>query len=227
MFYFDKLLWHYLAMFGLSKGERNLKESKAYIENLSKSLENRRVLEEEAKAIIAIGYFEIDKIFTGNHKEPSIKELKRKLEDEFYRYFEIINQTKKFISKKANQDNSDDFYENVSSLLFVEDFFNNDYSDLIISNLVLYLESKYYPNARLLGNKYHGTFECFGTSLFSFGGYGLSLQAFETWEEVRRGYSVDGQINFLKIYKLLHEHKMKEKLNDYKQAKAFLSGDIE
>ena len=76
-----------------------------------------------------------------------------------------------------------------------------------------------------MGNKYHGTFQCLGTSLFSFGGYGLSLQAFETWEEVRRGYLVDGQINF-KIYKLLHEHKMKEKFNDYKQAKAFLSGDI-
>lgn len=223
MFYFDKLLWHYLAMFGLSKGERNLKIAKAYIENLSKSFENRKVLEEEAKAIIAIGYFEIDEICTGNHKEPSIKELKRKLEKEFYRYFEEINRTKEFISKKANQDKSDDFYENVSSLLFVEDFFNNDYSDLIISNLVLHLEARYYPDAGLLGNKYYGTFQCFGTSLFSFGGHGLYLQAFKTWEEVRRGYHVDGQINFLKIYKLLHEHKMKEKLNDYKQAKAFLS----
>jgi hypothetical protein len=210
-------------MFGLSKGERNLKEAKAYIENLSKSLENRLVLREEAIAITAIGYFEIDKIYTRNYKEPSAQRLKEIISKEFDGYLQMIDETKEFISKKENHQSSESFYENLSALLFVESMFTKDYSDLVISTLVAHLESEHHPQAHLLGNKFYGTFQTFQTMLFSFGGYGLSLSAFETWETVdRHDHFIEGQINFYKIYRLLREHKMKEKLSDYKEAKDFI-----
>jgi hypothetical protein len=215
-----------LVMFGLSKDERNLKEAKRYIENVSKSLENRKVLRDEAIAIATIGYIEIDKIYLGNHEEPTLERLKKIITIDFDGYFQAINEIKEFISKKENQENSESFFENLSALLYVENFFTEDYSDLIISTLVFHLERVFHPNADLLGNKFYGTFQTFQTNLFGFEGYGLglSLSAFGDWEMVdRRGYDIDGQINFFKIYRLLREHKMKEKLSDYQEAKNFIN----
>ena len=211
-------------MFGLSKTEKNLKEAKNFIQNQSISLSNRKVSRDEGKALLAIGYFEIDKIFTGNHKEPSNDELK-KFDDEFNYFDQSFEESHKEISqiKSSQQEISEDYLSNISALVYAEKFFQEDVSDLVISNLTLHLLAKYFPNSQLLGNKFHGIFDT--CVVFSLRTLDFPLWVFDEWVSVdRKGYLIEGDIRFYKIFRLLREHLMLVKMQDYKDSRALLSG---
>lgn len=210
-------------MFGLSKDERNFKEAKAYIEAQSANLENRKLTFEDGLAILSIGYLELNKIFKNNYQEPDIEEIKGELNlyfNEFKETRDIIKKSYEAITPKDEED----FLKNISAFLFVEKFFKDDISDLVISILVKRVEEKFFPNARLLGDKFYQKFYAYGTGLYSIGYIGRNLHAYEDWEQIdRRGYEIEGAIRFYKVFRLLREHKLKSKINDYKDEKAFLT----
>ena len=210
-------------MFGLSKDERNFKEAKAYIEAQSVSLENRKLTFEDGLAILSIGYLELNKTFKNDYQEPDIEGIKGELNlyfDEFKETKDIIKKSYEAITSKDEED----FLKNISAFLFVENFFKDDVSDLVISILVQRVEEKFFPNAGLVGNKFYQKFLAFGTLLYSIGYIGRSLHAYEDWEQIdRRGYEIEGAIKFYKVFRLLREHKLKSKINGYKDEKAFLT----
>lgn len=211
-------------MFGLSKIEKNLKEAKNFIQNQSLSLANRKVTRDEGKALLAIGYFEIDKIFTGSHKQPSNDELK-KYDNEFNYFDQYFKEGRKEISqiKSSQQSISEDYLSNISALVYAEKFFQEDVSDLVISNLTQHLITEYFPNSQLLYNKFHGTFDT--CVVFSLRTLGLYLSVFDEWVSVdRKGYEIEGDIKFYKIFRLLREHLMLAKMQDYKESRVLLSG---
>ena len=122
-------------MFGLSKDERNFKEAKTYIEAQSVSLENRKLTFEDGLAILSIGYLELNKIFKNDYQEPDIEGIKGELNlyfDEFKETKDIIKKSYEAITSKDEED----FLKNISAFLFVENFFKDDVSDLVISILV-------------------------------------------------------------------------------------------
>lgn len=210
-------------MFGLSRNERNFKDAKAYIETQSINLENRMLSFDDGLAILCIGYLELNKIFIDDHREPDT----RKIKDELNLYFQEFDEIRALISKTYKELSSKqklELLENISAFLFVESFFKKDISDLVISSLVQYVEEKFFPNARLLGAKFYGKFQVFGTGLYHIGGYGRHLHAYDDWEQIdRKGYQIEGAIRFYKVFRLLREQKIKSKNNEFKEEKLFLS----
>ena len=78
--------------------------------------------------------------------------------------------------------------------------FEKDVSDLLISRLVIYVQSNFFVNSHLFGDKYHDVFDAFSLSLYDTeNNYAqFFLWTFSSWQKIASGYEVKDEVKFLK-----------------------------